>query len=225
MIEIEFVLEDEPDRLWLTQLLFAAVAHGVRFNAGGFSGTYRILPDDPEDEIVRTVTDDIERTGLLAEAIEHYTEFTPKNTDLYLMTTDTATQPALPVWLSLKPHEDRFLLSIGTNRSDIESGEQFTSFLSLPKAIFERLSFLYGGSRVDEQRHVPVTQADAKTDDLRLVTFYPPELVSSIGRERLLSAPAATATTLADGSVFLLVSTELHGNRDKREAIRDHIFG
>lgn len=89
MIEVEFVLEDAPDRQWLTQVLFAGIAHELRFNAGRFTGTYRILPGDPTEEIVQTATEDIDRTELLADAIEHYVKFRPEHTEFYLMATYT----------------------------------------------------------------------------------------------------------------------------------------
>lgn len=225
MIEFEFVLKEQPDPQWLTSVLFASVAHDIRFNEGRFSGTYRIIPEDPAEKIAYTASDDIDRTELLADAINHYGNFCPKNTEFYLMTTYTASQPELPVWLSITPHKRKHLFSIGTNKSDLEGSEHFTSFLTLPKAIFERFSFVYGASRVDEQCHVPMTQADTPSDDSRLAMFYPPAMVKSIGKEKLLAAPAARTTTLADGSMFVLVTDNLDGNQEKYNTIREHLSG
>jgi len=225
-IEIEFVLKKEPSCLWLSQVLYAAVAQGSRFNSGKFSGTYWITPNsEPTNEIKRTVSDEIDRTELIAEAIDVYSDCNPENTRFYLSTTYVAADPNLPVRLKLHPSENAFILSMETNVPDIEDGDHFREFLSLPQALFERFEFIYGGSVTGED-FLPDTQEDAFTDHPRAVTLYPPEMVEEIGREKLLSAPAATVTELHDGSVFLLMSeSPLGAGFTTRKAIEEHLSG
>jgi hypothetical protein len=225
-IEIEFVLKKEPTCLWLSQVLYAAVAQGTRFNSGKFSGTYWITPNsEPTNEIKRTVSNEIDRTELIAEAIDVYSDCNPEKTRFYLSTTYVASEPNLPVRLKLHPYENSFILSMETNVPDIEDGDHFREFLSLPQALFERFEFIYGGSITGED-FLPETQEEAYADRVRNVTFYPPEMAETIGREKLLSAPAATVTELHDNSIFLLMSeSPLGAGPNTRKAIEEHLSG
>ena len=225
MFRIQFVPEEEPDRLWLTQVLFAAVAHGIRFNSGRYRGTYRIFPKPgPTDYTEKMLSvEDIDRTELLADAIEIYSRYDAGVAELGISTTYTAAQPELPVSIQVLPRGGKTCFLIDTNESDIEDGTHFREFLTLPMELFERFNFRYGGSVVGDQI-VPVSEEEVYADHPRHVTFYPPEMVEKIGREKLLSAPAATVTELHDGSIFLLMSESPLGAGAKTyNAIKEHL--
>jgi len=218
MFSIELSFTSKPDRGWLTRVLFSAVAHGVRFNSGGFEGSYRIIPDDPADEIVVRKSGNLERTEMLADTAEAYATFDPGTTELALMTTYTGTESEIPCSIQLLPRGSGYLLSFGTNQQEIRSEKNIKSFVNLPKAIFERFEFIYGASRYGEQEHVPTTLESVREDDPRVITFYSSLLVEEIGRDRLLSSPASAVCELENGGLFM--RTSLVNNAKQKEEIQ-----
>ena len=222
MFRIEFLLTKKPDKDWLTRILYSAVAHGIRLNAGKFEGRYRIIPEDITKEIVRAETGNIERTEKLADATDAYCSFDPSSTELSIMSTYVEAEPELPCSIGITPHGSNYRLSVGTNRSDIENASHRNQFLDLPIALFERFDFAYAASRIGEQEYVPSTTGTIEEDYPRSVTFYPRQVVEDLGRETMLSSPAADIRELDDGSVFMLASSEPGGRRESIQSIRDH---
>lgn len=224
MFRIELSFTSSPSHGWLTRVLFTAVAQGVGFNRGGFEGSYRIIPADVDDELVVTESGELERTDLLVDAIDAYASCDPDSTEFALMATYSNAESDIPCSIQLIPRESGYILSFGTNKKGIKSEEELTSFINLPKAVFERFEFVYGGSRVDEQQHIPTTIGDAQSDSPRLITFYPPSLVREIGYEMLRSSPASTVSELSNGGVYMLASPDISLEREQIQAIREHIF-
>jgi len=223
MFRIELSFTSTPDRGWLTRVLFSAVAHGIRFNSGGFEGSYRVIPTEPSDEIVVTESGELERTDMLVDAVEAYMSFDQESAELAMMTTYTDENSNIPCSIQLTPHTFGYVLSFGTNQKEMESIGDLTSFVGLPKAIFERFDFVYGASQVDEQQHIPTTIGDAQGDHPRAITFYSSELVNKIGRKELLSSPAAVVSELSNEGIFMLASAELPPNGEQVQSIREHL--
>lgn len=223
MFRVEFAVPTKPDRRWLSSVLYSAVAHGVRYNAGSFDGSYRVIPSDPADEVVDSTSDGIDHSERFADAVETYCSFDAQSTELAFSTTYTESEPDLPCFIQLLPHDSRHLLSFGTNMSDIVDSATLQSFIELPKAIFERFEFIYGASRLAEQEYVPVTKDEAYTDQPRTVTFYPPNIADEIGRKKLRSAPAAVVEELDNGGIYVLASSSLAANREEIQELRQYL--
>jgi len=222
MFRIELLMEGDPDPRLLSRVLYCAVADGLRFNSHGFDGTYRIVPSNPSEEVVVTESGDIDRTELLADAVDEYASFSPSSTGLGIMTTYVDSNPALPCFLQVSPRDNNHTISIGTNIADIRGEKHLKEFLELSKTVFQRFDFVYGASRYGEEELIP-TGIDAAYDDHpRFVTFYSSEMIDDIGRETLLEAPAEVAVELVDGSILLLASSELSKRREHLQNVREY---
>ena len=216
-------MEADPDYRLLSGVLYRAVVDGLRFNSHGFEGTYRIVPSNPSEEIVLTESGNIDRTELLADAIDEYSRFDPSSTEFGIMTTYIDSNPALPCFVKVLPRDNDHVISIGTNITDFHGAKHVKEFLELPKTVSQRFSFVYGASRYDEEGPVPTSVGSAYDDHPRLVTFYSSEMVDEIGRKTLLKAPAEVAMELVDGSVFLLASSELNKRKERLQAVHEYL--
>jgi len=223
MFRIELSMEADPDYRLLSSILYCAVADGLRFNSDNFDGTYRIVPSNPSEEIVVTESGDVDRTELLADAIDEYTKFDSSSTGLGIMTTYVDSNPALPCFVQVHSRDDDHVISIGTNITDLQGAKHLKEFLELPKTVFQRFDFVYGASRYNEEEPIPTSIDAAYDDHPRLVTFYSSEMVNETGRETLLKAPAEMTVELVDGSVFLLASSELSKRRKRLQAVHEYL--
>jgi hypothetical protein len=220
MFRVELSLQNEPTEEWLTRVFYSAIAHGIRFNSGHYDGTYRVIPEDLDEEVVVRESGSFDRTELIADAIETYTSFSIGSTEFGMMTTYTGCETDIPCSIQLIPRDSGHLLSFGTNTKEIRKNTDLRAFVELPKAIFERFEFTYGACRQGEQESIPTTAEEAKQDHPRTVTLYSSGLADEIGRERLLSAPAAEVSELRNGSVLILASAGYPASREQIEELR-----
>lgn len=206
--DIQFHWPRLPDCRFVHTLLYALVAQGVRYNAGEYSGSYRIVPINPNEEIAQEASSERECTERLADIVNLYADFDPATTEMGINLASTDSPEPIHFSLGLVPTNGsgcRIRLSVVGN--EVRTEDRFRSFIDLCAGAFQRVGFPYGSFRSEYDDWLPTTTEAFLQERVRRVTFYSAELADEFGRRKLLSAPSERTIELDDGGILLVVTS------------------
>lgn len=222
--QIQLLRPAAPDRLFVERLLYSLVSHGVRYNAGKYSGTYRIIPINPNEEIHQKEESDEECTERLADIAEMYSDFDPKTTQLGIDLSYSANGEPLDFRVRVNPTDDsQTIVSISLSSTEVKSSDEFKTVVDICTTVFERLDFIYGSYRSEHHEQIPTTTDEILNEPAQIVTFYSSSLAEMIGKKRLLSAPAHTVRELDNRGILLVACTDPQGCPDELRSLNDHL--
>lgn len=222
--EIQFHWPKLPDCRFVHRLLYALVAEGARYNAGRYSGSYRIVPINPNEEIAQEASIERECTERLANIVNLYADFDPATTEMGINLASTDSPEPIHFTFGFVPTNGpgcRVRLSVIGN--DVQTEDRFRSFVDLCAGVFQRVGFPYGSFRSEYDDWLPTTSEAFLQERLRRVAFFSAELADEFGRRRLLSAPSDRTIELDDESAMLVVTATPVEDGERLQDVNEYL--
>lgn len=223
--DINCIYDGPPDPLLAHKVLYLLVSRGSSYNTGKFSGSYMITAPDTSEEYQQH--EDKKKGELLEklpEIVDAYAEGGSVNKKiLSIWLADICDNP-IDYGISFIPASStRTTIKIKAGEKTAGTSEKFGRIVEYVKLLCNQLDILYAAY---ESEHAPSTPSDPESilaAELERVTYYGPELVDELGRDRLRSTPAYEIDEFDDGGIFLRICAEPFGWCDRLKRARTHL--
>ena len=210
---LELLLDKNVDNVFIYKLFFILVSKGVKYNAR-YNGAYSIFSKNTNNNIYYKEPTIIESTEKLAEIVARYEKFDLHTTSL-VINLEYINGIYFNFSLYVTPViNNKTLVSFSINDNSLVEEQAFLAFIDVCKETFDRLGFTYGSIKNEYQDNIPLDEDTFLEKMPDVINFYSQSLISKLGRDKLLSAPAYKVEELSNGGIMLLICNSIKNCSD-----------